>query len=104
MKKRNNKINGLKKVPYKKPPKPNFNCHTCGEKGTHVVLLELRDKPGVPLKENNVLHFVCEEHINRNFDFWVPNWAFKGLCNEWKNAGFILDKKYCTINIIPFKK
>ena len=68
-------------------------------------MLELRDKPGPPLKENNVLRVACDIHsIDNSFDYWVPHWAFIGVCNEWKRkAHVILNKQYCTINIVKFK-
>lgn len=81
-----------------------LKCQFCTNKATHVVLVELRDKPGPPLKENNVLRTVCDIHaVDTSFDHWVPYWAFKGLCNEWKNVGVVLDKKYCSINILKFE-
>lgn len=87
-------------VPYRKPVKQ-LQCHVCGVKATHVVILELRENPGPPLKENNVLRVICEEHINTNFDAWVPLLHYKALCAEWKKVGVVLNKAYCTISILP---
>ncbi len=81
-----------------------IKCHVCGEVATHVVLVELREKPGPALKDNNVLRTVCEEHSkNNDFDYWIPHFAFKKLCDDWSKAGFILQKHFCTILIKPFK-
>lgn len=107
MKKKTSKLRSIvKKTPYVKP-KPRtlkeLKCHVCGEPATHVVLIELREKPGPPLKENNVLRVICKEHINLNFDYWVPYWAFKGLCTQWANEGITLNKQYCTIGILQLK-
>ena len=97
----------IKKTPYVKPkPAPKLTelkCHVCSEKATHVILIELREKPGPALKENNVLRVVCEEHVDTSFDKWVPYWAFKGLCLEWKNKGFTLNKQHCTIGVMLLK-
>ena len=87
-----------------KEKKQPLKCHFCANHATHVIMVELREKPGPPLKENNVLRVACDIHsIDTTFDNWVPVWAFKGLCSEWKNVGVILNKAYCSINIIKFK-
>jgi hypothetical protein len=79
-------------------------CNVCGAYATHVVLVELREKPGLPLKEDNVLMLVCDEHSkNTSFDHWVPYEAFNYLCAEWKKQGYILAKPFCTINIKPLQ-
>ena len=98
----------VKKTPYKKPvvakPKQIIKCHVCGELATHVILIQLREQSGPPIKED-VLRTVCEEHINTSFDHWVPAWAFKKLCFDLKEqANVTLNKQYCTIKVLPFKK
>jgi hypothetical protein len=97
----------VKKTPYVKPKQPpkvtELKCHVCGEKATHVILIELREVPGPPLKENNVLRVVCEEHVDTNFDTWVSVPAYKALCIEWEKVGVKLNKQYCTIKVLELK-
>ena len=99
-----------KQVLYRKPISPQkpkeLKCHVCEKMATHVVLVELRAEQGPPLKENNVLRVACPEHAaNTNFDYWVPFWAFKKLCIDWKNeADVILNKAYCTIKVLKLKE
>jgi len=85
--------------------KGKLKCSYCDNHATHSIMMELRDKPGPPIKENNVLNVACDIHsIETTFDYYVPLWAFKKLCVDWKQqAGIILDKKYCTIQIVKFK-
>jgi hypothetical protein len=66
--------------------------------------LELREVPGPPLKANEVIRVVCEEHTSTDFDYWVPAWAFTKLCLDLKTqANITLNKQYCTINVLKFK-
>lgn len=92
----------MKNKQQKKEP---LKCHVCGERATHAVMIELRDKPGPPLKENNVIRTACDAHsTDKSFDYWVPHHAFISLCNTWrKETNIILRKEYCTINIVKFK-
>ena len=85
--------------------KKKLKCALCDKEATHAIMIELRDRQGPPLKENNVLNVVCDEHAtNTSFDYWVPSWAFINLCNEWKKlANVTLNKSLCSINIIKFE-
>lgn len=99
-------ITTIKKKPYVKPivkPVTQLQCHVCGVKATHVILLELREVPGPPLKENNVLRTICAEHVDTNFDTWVARPQFKALCIEWEKVGVKLNKQYCTIGVMTLK-
>ena len=88
-----------------KKKKEPLKCHFCDSQATHAIMVELREHSGPPLKENNVIRTACDKHsVNKSFDYWVPIWAFKKLCVDWENAGSILNKQYCTINIVKFKK
>ena len=81
-----------------------LKCYFCDNPATHTILMELREKQGPPLKENAVIRVACDEHsTNTSFDHWVSIWAFKKLCFDWEKAGFILNKQYCTINILKLK-
>ena len=87
----------------KKKPK-HLKCHFCDNQATHTVIMELRERQGPPLKEDNVIRVVCDIHsIDNSFDHWVPIWAFKKLCIDWQKAGYTLNKQFCTINILKFK-
>jgi len=75
-------------------------CAICGKKATHVVLAELREKPGPPLQEDNVLHLVCEEHSkNTNLQYWIPYNEWQMLFYRWKRLGYLLNKEFCNIHI-----
>lgn len=88
----------------KKKNKAPLKCHFCDNPATHTIMVELREKPGPPLKENNVLRVACDIHsIDKSFDHWVPIWAFRRLVEEWKKVDVTLRKEYCTINIKKFK-
>ena len=108
MKKKNNSLRSIvKKTPYRKPAKPQpvkeLFCYVCKQKATHVLLIELREKPGPPLK-SEVIYTVCEKHISTDFDRWVPILAFKKLCLDLqKEVGIVLNKQYCTIKALPLK-
>lgn len=90
----------------KKNKKPPLVCHICGDKATHAVMMELREKQGPPLKENNVIRLACDTHAKEtSFDYWVSNPALMSLINFWKReAGIILNKRYCTIKLVKLKK
>lgn len=98
-----NKFQPKRKVMPQKPKV--LNCHICGEPATHVIMLELREKPGPPIRPNDVIRVVCKEHVSTDFDYWVPRWAFEKLCIDLKREfGYILCKQYCTINVLELKK
>lgn len=82
-----------------------LKCQFCSNPATHTVLIELREKPGPPLKENNVLYLVCDIHaVDNSFDRFVSYPAFKALCIEWSKVGVTLNKRFCSINILKLKE
>lgn len=85
----------------KKPP---LKCHICGDKATHAIMMELREKPGPAIKENNVIRLACDIHaVDTSFDYWVPLWAFRKLVNDNSKEGIHIKKEFCTIKIVKFK-
>lgn len=82
-----------------------LKCHYCDNHATHAILIDLREKPGPPVKKNNVLSVVCDIHsVETSFDSWVPVWAFKKLADDWRTkANVILDKRYCTITALKLE-
>lgn len=77
-----------------------LKCQYYSSTATHTVLLELRERPGGPIKENNVLGLVCEVHsINRSFNHWVPTWAFLQMIEKYRRIGIRLNRQYCNINV-----
>ena len=88
-----------------KKKKMSLKCYCCDNKPTHAVMIELRDRPGPPLKENNVIRLACDIHsVETAFEHWVPHYAFIALCNHWKKeTGVILDKRFCNIHIVKFQ-
>lgn len=92
-----------RRINGKKEKRP-IHCYFCKNKPTHTVLLELREKPGPPIKENNVVALVCDIHsIDNSFERWVPLSAFHKLVNDYRKEGININRQYCSIQILKLK-
>lgn len=81
-------------------------CAICGKIATHNVQVELRDKQGPPLNPNSKhIMYVCEEEIkHKGINWWITPQEWNIIRTKWKQAGYILDKRFCNIVIEPINK
>lgn len=77
-----------------------IRCEVCGKPATHSIVLNIRDNYGPPIKKDNVVQTVCEEHSKGTFNDLIPSWYWAGLVNEYRRKGLFIMKEYSDVEVI----